>query len=353
MALIDSYRRDVASKKEQKTKILRDKAKEMDKISKETKKILDAKTAIQRTKSQSTINSKLRTIQRSEKNLSNLNKRVAKLDEKISKLDKEIINAERKVRKEEEKIEAQRLKDEKKRILESERQSKKIEMEIKKQGINQQNMQNSIDNLKKVPEEIIVLFLSANPIGTEHLRLDEEAREIEDMIRKSKHRESVRFISKWAVRPLDILQAINEYNPTIIHFSGHGSEDNELALENPDGTTKLTSKEAIVQSMTTASDNIKLVFFNNCYSSEQAKSVIKYVDFSIGMNDSIGDRAAIIFAAQFYSAIGFGKTISDSFNQSKSALMLEGIPEESTPELYSKVEGMEKNVILVKPKEVR
>lgn len=198
----------------------------------------------------------------------------------------------------------------------------------------------------------MVLFLSANPIDTQQLRLDEEAREIEDMIRKSKHRESVKFISKWAVRPLDILQAINEYNPTIIHFSGHGSEDNELALENPDGTTKLTSKEAIVQSMATASDNIKLVFFNNCYSNEQAKSVINHVDFSIGMNDSIGDKAAIIFAAQFYSAIGFGKTIYNSFNQSKSALMLEGIPEENTPELYSKVEGTEESVILVKPKGV-
>ena len=168
-------------------------------------------------------------------------------------------------------------------------------------------MQSSIESLREVPEEIVVLFLSANPIDTQQLRLDEEAREIEDMIRKSEHRESVKFISKWAVRPLDILQAINEYDPSIIHFSGHGSKDNELALENPDGTTKLTSRAAIVQSMAMTSDNIKLVFFNNCYSSEQAKSVINHVDFSIGMNDSIGDKAAIVFMAQFYSAIGFGK----------------------------------------------
>lgn len=352
MALIDSYRRNVVNKKDQRTKILRNKAREMDKISKETKKILDAKSAIQRTKSQSTMKSKLRAIQSSEKNLSDLNKKFATLDEKISQLDKEITSGEKKVGKEEEKIEAQRSKDEKKRILESERQAKKLEMEIKKQGAHQEEIQSSIERLQEVPEEIVVLFLSANPIDTQQLRLDEEAREIEDMIRKSKHRESVKFISKWAVRPLDILQAINEYNPTIIHFSGHGSEDNELALENPDGTTKLTSKEAIVQSMATASDNIKLVFFNNCYSNEQAKSVINHVDFSIGMNDSIGDKAAIIFAAQFYSAIGFGKTIYNSFNQSKSALMLEGIPEENTPELYSKVEGTEESVILVKPKGV-
>jgi len=68
------------------------------------------------------------------------------------------------------------------------------------------------------------------------------------------------------------------------------------------------------------------------------------------MNQEIGDAAARVFAAQFYSAIGFGKSIPNAFKQAKSALMLEGIPEESTPELHIRLGIEESDLVLVKPK---
>ncbi|MBW4829200.1 MAG: hypothetical protein KZY61_12170 [Clostridiaceae bacterium] len=45
---------------------------------------------------------------------------------------------------------------------------------------------------------------------------------------------------------MDILQAINELNPAIVHFSGHVSVTDELVLQVTDGNAKLVSKEAIV-----------------------------------------------------------------------------------------------------------
>lgn len=59
------------------------------------------------------------------------------------------------------------------------------------------------------------------------------------MIRKSEYRDTIKFESRWAVRTSDLLQAINEVNPDIIHFSGHGDDDGTLAFENPDGECKL------------------------------------------------------------------------------------------------------------------
>jgi hypothetical protein len=41
------------------------------------------------------------------------------------------------------------------------------------------------------------------------------------------------------------------------------------------------------------------------------------------MTISIGDNAAMIFAAQFYSAIGFGLSVKRAFQQAKVALMSE------------------------------
>ena len=157
--------------------------------------------------------------------------------------------------------------------------------------------------------------------------MDEEARAIAEMIRKSKHRDAVNLESRWAVRPLDVLQAINELRPRIVHFSGHGSDRDEIVFLDNDGGSKFVSKEAIVQTIA-ASGDMELVFFNTCYSRGQAEAVVKHVTAAIGMNTDIGDEAARVFAAQFYSAIGFGLSVRKAFDQAKAALMLEGIEEE-------------------------
>lgn len=102
--------------------------------------------------------------------------------------------------------------------------------------------------------------MASNPIKVAPLRLDEEAREISEMIRKSEHRDSVLFVTKWAVRPQDVLHAINKLKLTIIHFSCYGSENDEIIFESPDGHEKLVSKEAIVQTMMVSSNSISLVF---------------------------------------------------------------------------------------------
>lgn len=92
-----------------------------------------------------------------------------------------------------------------------------------------------------------------------------------------------------------------------------------------------------------------MTFFSSCFTHSQAKEIVEYVDTAIGMIEEIGDDSARIFAAYFYSAIGFGHSVKTAFEQAKSALMLEGIPEESVPELYTK-EGLDsEEIILVKP----
>ncbi|TVT27430.1 hypothetical protein FO441_10360 [Salinicoccus cyprini] len=101
--------------------------------------------------------------------------------------------------------------------------------------------------------------------------------------------------------------------------------------------------------MKTMSESIKLVIFNNCFSNGQAEMVTEHVGFAIGMNEAIQDEAAKEFAAQFYSALGFGHSVQKAFEQGKLALSLEGIEGDEIPELYSR-EGLDPNEhILVKP----
>lgn len=346
MLLIDTYRNNISRKKKELSKLQSDKANELKKASDYEKKILTVRSSISRSKNESTIRTKTREIERNSTKLATINKKVATLETKIASKSKEIANEEKKLQREEKREWGKREQAETKRLKETQKHMKDLKSSLASHDSLHQQTQKEIADLRKVPEKIAVLFIASNPLDQQQLRLDEEAREIEIMIRKSEYRDSVSFITKWAARPLDILQAINEINPTIVHFSGHGSDEDQLVLQDNSGNTKLINKEAIVQTMVSTSDSIKLVFFNTCFSFGQAEAITEYVDAAIGMNASIGDEAARVFAAQFYSAIGFGHSVNKAFQQAKSALMLEGIQEENTPELYTKSNA---DSILVKP----
>jgi hypothetical protein len=351
MALIDTYRNNVGRKRDELAKLSADRARESGKIPSLSAKILSAQSAISRTKSAATVRSKLGEIERAEKALAAIDKKIADLDKKIAAKEKELAAEEKKVRQVAERIEKKRAQDERQRLQESERRLQSINQSLSDHDYAQSQMAAEIDRLKYVPETITVLFFATNPLDTDRLRLDEEVRSIQEMIRKSEHRDSIRFESRWAVRPLDILQAINELSPDVVHFSGHGADSGELVLESTDGTAKLVTKEAISQTIMTASEKIRLLFFNACFSYGQAQTVTQYVDAAIGMTTSIGDAAAVVFAAQFYSSLGFGLPLRKAFEQAKGALMLESPAEQDTPELYLK-DGIDADILyIVRPKE--
>ena len=191
-----------------------------------------------------------------------------------------------------------------------------------------------------------VLFLAANPTGTKSLALDEECREIEQKIRAADYRDALDFVQKWAVRPDDLLQYFNQFKPRVVHFSGHGSQNAEIVLLDKDRQPKPVSKAALKQLFSTLKDNIQLVVLNACFSRPQAEAIVEVIDCAIGMKRAIGDKAAITFAASFYRAIGFGRTIQEAFDQGKAALMLEGSREQDTPELLVR-SGVDPNTIFL------
>lgn len=181
-----------------------------------------------------------------------------------------------------------------------------------------------------------ILFLAASPTDVTKLALDEECRAIRTKIRASDYRDALEFKTEWAVRPDDLLQYLNEHRPHVVHFSGHGSANEELILHNDAGVAKPVSKAALQALFRTLKDNIRLVVLNACYSKPQAEGIVEVIDCAVGMSKTIGDEAAIVFAGSFYRALGFGLSVQDAFEQGRTALLLEGIPEDRTPELLVK-----------------
>ncbi len=194
--------------------------------------------------------------------------------------------------------------------------------------------------------KVKILFLASNPGNTQPLKLDDEIRSITEKIRLAEYRDELELVSMWAVRPDDMLQGLNQHKPTIVHFSGHGSDVGEIILMDNNGHSKPVSAASLKMLFKTLKDNIRLVVLNACFSKIQAQAISEVIDCVIGMNTSIGDDAAIKFAASFYRALGFCRSVQDAFDQGITALMLQGIPEENTPELIVR-QGIDPNLIII------
>ncbi len=195
--------------------------------------------------------------------------------------------------------------------------------------------------------KVKVLFLAANPVDTRRLRLDVEIREITGKIRAADGRDLIEIISCWAVRPDDLLQSLNEHRPHIVHFSGHGSKHEGIILEDSQGKAKPVSSKALKSLFHTLSDNVRVILLNACFSQEQTEALTETIDCAIGTSKAIGDTAAIIFAASFYRAIAFGRSVQESFDQGKTALLLEDIPDEAVLKLILRDGVDPSNIILV------
>ncbi|MBR8836836.1 MAG: CHAT domain-containing protein [Stigonema ocellatum SAG 48.90 = DSM 106950] len=176
-----------------------------------------------------------------------------------------------------------------------------------------------------------ILIVSANPKDTNKLRLDEEAREIQAALKRANNRDEFEIVTYWAIRVEDLPRALLDHKPTIVHFSGHGSNSTGLVLENNSGETQLISTEALARLFKSFQQEVECVLLNACYSETQAKSIHEHIDCVMGMSQAIGDHAAIKFAVGFYDALGAGKPYEVCFELGCASIDLEGIPESATP----------------------
>gem|GEM_PF-5827541 len=182
-----------------------------------------------------------------------------------------------------------------------------------------------------------ILMVAANPRGTRPLRLQEEERKIKERLRLAGYGQ-IPINSVVATRPIDIQQALLDFQPQIVHFSGHGASEEGLVFENANGEVQFISSQALGNLFKLFSEQVECVVLNACYSQHQAAIIAQHIDCVIGMKEAIGDRAAIEFSVGFYTAIGSGASIEFAYNLACNTIQLEGISEESTPGLFKKEE---------------
>lgn len=178
-----------------------------------------------------------------------------------------------------------------------------------------------------------ILLLASNPRDTRQLRLDEEAREIDEGLRRAQRREQFELTTRWAVRVRDLQRALLDVNPQIVHFSGHGRKSG-IVLEDDAGRAVLVPREALAGLFELFKEQVECVLFNACLSEPQARAVHAHIDCVIGMTHEVGDRAALEFAVGFYDALGAGRDYETAFKLGRNAIQLHGLPEHQVPVIF-------------------
>jgi predicted ATPase/DNA-binding SARP family transcriptional activator len=185
-----------------------------------------------------------------------------------------------------------------------------------------------------IPETIKILFLAAIPQDITPLQIDEEMRAIDQALRMSEYHERFDLRSHWAVRYSDLQELLLRHQPHIVHFSGHGSPASELIFESEHGLHPVTLT-ALSTLFAVLKDNLRCVVLNACYSEEQARAIAQHIDCVIGMADAISDTAAINFAAAFYQALGYGRSIQAAFTLGSNAIELANLADKAIPQLLA------------------
>lgn len=178
-----------------------------------------------------------------------------------------------------------------------------------------------------------ILILSANPINTDKLRLDEEVREIRAALERAQNREAFKLIPIGAVRIDDLRQMLLDNNPQIVHFSGHGTGTDGLILENTSGNMQIVSTASLSDLFELFKEHVECVLLNACYSEIQAEAIYRHINCVIGMACAVTDQAAINFSQAFYDALGAGRNYKDAFEFGRNNIDINGIPESLTPKI--------------------
>jgi hypothetical protein len=187
--------------------------------------------------------------------------------------------------------------------------------------------------MDQLMQPVRILFLASNPAATTRLSLDEEARAINDKIRSAEYRDAFELITSWAVRPDDLLHTFMQHKPQVVHFSGQGNDRGEIVLTGNDGQPKPVSTQALANLFGVLGEGVRVVVLNIGGSLPQATAIAEHVDCVVGMRRAISEPAVVYFAAAFYRALAFGRSVDNAFGQAKLSLLLENTGENETPEL--------------------
>lgn len=182
-------------------------------------------------------------------------------------------------------------------------------------------------------------------MGTNRLALEEEFRAIVHELRLTGDRDAVELRTGWTTSIDELMRQLNSYQPTVIHFSGHGGGRAGLVLDD-DGIAQRLSPGVLPRILETAAPATRIVVLDACFDDELAEALAEVVDCVVGTTAEITDAATRKFAVAFYRALGYHRSVGNAFAQASATLALAGGSASSMPRLRART-GVDANTLVL------
>lgn len=181
-----------------------------------------------------------------------------------------------------------------------------------------------------------VVYASANPTNTTHLAVKQEAQRIMQGLAKLRLGHAFNFNLQHDVT-FNTLDSVLDFKAEIVHFSGHGTKDGWLILNDDAGKAHTVDPRDVADLFGVLRHNIRLVVLNACYMSAQASQLIKHIDIVVGTTRAVTDDAAIAFAVKFYERLAKRDSVYEAFEVARLLPPLAKLGPSDTPLLLSKL----------------
>lgn len=186
------------------------------------------------------------------------------------------------------------------------------------------------ENLPELAFEVgaNLLFVQANPTD-DPISWEKEHNSIANTLNKQPGKWKLEKVEKASL--VDIIDAVADFQPGIIHFCGHGQEKRldiagqpkqraGLILHNEDGKggEHLISAPELENSFKRWKKdypNLQLVCLNACFSREQAEAISRAGIFAIGTTEAILSDVARLFAAGLYAGLLKGESLPSALKR--------------------------------------
>ncbi|WP_280344961.1 hypothetical protein [Nocardia neocaledoniensis] len=331
----NQYRSQLNNKRKQRVDAEKKAGEFRTKESKKRAEAAGARLAASKSKTDSTVTSKLREAERKDKEAETAGKEAGRWQLRASTYAKSEAD-----------LQAKLAKAEKSEADAAETKRKREEQRAQRLAAGQQtalesrltNTESAVEHVLRrlpapKPEKLRVLILGA--AGEGDLRVGREQSRIRKAVDAALHRDQIEFDVRSAATPLDLLNGLSRFCPHVVHFSGHSDDDFlvfEQDTDDPNSGVDVTAG-AFARAIQATDTPPLLVLLNSCNSAAQIDDLVEVVPFAIGMADEIDDGDAINYAAQFYSSIADGQSINSAHLSGRSALELAGLSGADLPTL--------------------
>jgi CHAT domain-containing protein len=211
----------------------------------------------------------------------------------------------------------------------------------------------SLDITKPVPTMRVelplrILVVVSSPADQPPLNVEQEWKDLEHALAGIKHKVVLHRLSTPTLYALQQELSRCEYH--ILHFIGHGAfseanQDGVLIFENDHGRSEEVDNRRLGAILYDHCNTLRLAIINACEGARSASNkpfsgtaqnlFAQGIPAVIAMQYKISDKAALMFAEQFYGALVLGEPVDTALYQARMAIYSKiGGPEWGTPVLY-------------------